>query len=402
MAETKLRPSSAGKWSVCPGSVEAERGCREGDTTAADTGTVAHWIAAKILRQEQLPEYGSKFVVVNEKVEPALVEEDLPVITFDLDMYDHVTTYTDFVRSDIVLCVEEEVVISWVTGEEGATGTPDAVTTQTGNNVTVHDLKFGFNPVSAQDNPQLAIYAAGVLASGVIDILNVETVSLMIHQPRIGERDECTYTLEAFTKLVNHLKVRANNTRTMPGHRVAGEHCAKYSCKAQATCPVLAKLVEDTVNDPLNPLPDLVASDLSTKLPYLKTIRKWCDALEAEADHLALVQGVKIPGYKTVEGKAGKREWVNKEDAEAKLKAMRIKHDQMYVYSVVSPTQAEKLYKDSVIGKRQWPKLKELITRKASKNVLVPESDKRPAIDVIPDVDELPDLADNFNDLTGE
>ena len=66
--------------------------------------------------------------------------------------------------------------------------------------------------------------------------------------------------------------------------------------------------------------------------------------------------------------------------AEKMLKAMRIKHDLMYDYSVVSPTSADKLAKNGVIGPAQWNKVQALITQADGKPSVAPLSDKRDAL----------------------
>jgi hypothetical protein len=81
-----------------------------------------------------------------------------------------------------------------------------------------------------------------------------------------------------------------------------------------------------------------------------------------------------------VQGKKGNRQWSNAEDAEALLKSMRIKHDQMYDYKLASPTSLEKLAKAGEIGPRQWPKIAELITQSEGSPSVAPVSDKRPAL----------------------
>jgi hypothetical protein len=106
-----------------------------------------------------------------------------------------------------------------------------------------------------------------------------------------------------------------------------------------------------------------------------------------------LLSGVPIPGYKLVQGKKGNRAWADKAAAEALLKQMRVPHDQMYDYSVVSPTTAEKLHKAEVIGPRQWPKVQALITQSEGKPSVAPESDKRPAL-------VMSAVLDDFTDVT--
>jgi hypothetical protein len=120
-------------------------------------------------------------------------------------------------------------------------------------------------------------------------------------------------------------------------------------------------------------------------------IEDWCDAVRKEA-YARMNNGIPVPGFKLVQGRRGARAWRSKDEAEATLKTMRLKVEEMYDLSLISPTTAEKLAKASVIGPRQWPKLQDLITQPDGKPAIAPESDPKPAIQVAP-------RADVFNDL---
>jgi hypothetical protein len=74
------------------------------------------------------------------------------------------------------------------------------------------------------------------------------------------------------------------------------------------------------------------------------------------------------------------------------LKAMRIKHAQMYDYKLASPTSIEKLVKADEIGPRQWTKIQALITQSEGKPSVAPESDKRPALVPSADVSDFDDV----------
>lgn len=119
----QIRPSSAGKWVNCPGSAKMEEGLPDGDTSCADEGTVAHWIAAKILKGEPLPEIGSQWEVENKEVLPVLVDSGLPTVTFTQEMLGYVRKYTEAVTDGTYaeyIHVEEHVKIF-----DNLEGTPD-------------------------------------------------------------------------------------------------------------------------------------------------------------------------------------------------------------------------------------------------------------------------------------
>lgn len=150
--------SSAHAWKACPAKVAMEQhgGYPDKVGTNAKAGTFMHHVAAFALTQGKS---AKDFLGYKETVEG----EDF---TFDEDMSALVQTYIDTVLTykgdDGVLLVEQQVDISWITGEEGAVGTADAIIIRNGE-LTVIDLKTGHNNVEAKENDQLLGYAAAAL-----------------------------------------------------------------------------------------------------------------------------------------------------------------------------------------------------------------------------------------------
>jgi hypothetical protein len=72
---------------------------------------------------------------------------------------------------------------------------------------------------------------------------------------------------------------------------------------------------------------------------------------------------------------------------------MRLKQDEMYSFTLISPTAAEKLLAKE--SPKRWAKLQPLITRSEGSITVAPVSDNRPAIEVKP-------VADDFTDLTAD
>jgi len=382
----QIRPSSAGKWVNCPGSAKMEEGLPDGDTSCADEGTVAHWIAAKILKGEELPEIGSQWEVENKDVVPVLVYSGLPTVTFTQEMLDYVRKYTDRIS---VAQVGESHTEEHVKIFDNLEGTPDAFEYVEGQGkLYVHDLKYGFQQIDARDNYQLLLYAHGILQT-YPDWDTWQGITLVIHQPRLDRIDSHTYTREEFDEKIEFLKLRAVMASECEYLRPLnpGDHCAKYYCKARATCPALNKYV-------LADLPDMedVQDDIGSKLSKIPLIRSWCDAVEQEAYRLAVKEGKPVRGFKVVQSRNGNRKWRSDQEAEQIMKSMRLRADQMYKFSLITPTKAEEMFKRGTLGERRWNRLREVITRSESKLLLVPNSDKRDAVDVITDLDLLDDL----------
>lgn len=377
----QIRPSSAGKWVNCPGSAKMEEGLPDGDTSCADEGTVAHWIAAKILKGETLPEIGTQWEVENKEVVPVLVDSGLPTVTFTQEMLGYVRKYTDALS---VAQVGESHTEEHVKIFDNLEGTPDNFYFHD-TALFVNDLKYGFQQIDARDNYQLLLYAHGIIQE-YKEFYWIEDVVLTIHQPRLDRIDSHTYTREEFDEKIEFLKLRAVMASECEYLRPLnpGDHCAKYYCKARATCPALNKYV-------LADLPDMedVQDDIGSKLSKIPLIRSWCDAVEQEAYRLAVKEGKPVRGFKVVQSRNGNRKWRSDQEAEQIMKSMRLRADQMYKFSLITPTKAEEMFKQGTLGERRWNRLREVITRSESKLLLVPESDKREAVDVITGLDLL-------------
>lgn len=153
-----LGPSSAYKWMTCAGSVALEKagGYKDSAGSAARAGTFMHHVAAHCLEQHK---DAVAFLGYQENVEG----QDF---TFDEEMAALVQTYVDhvwtYVGLDGELFIEQELDISWLTGEPEAVGTADAIVVR-GGELVVIDLKTGHNKVEAKNNHQPIMYAMAAL-----------------------------------------------------------------------------------------------------------------------------------------------------------------------------------------------------------------------------------------------
>lgn len=390
----KLSPSGAHRWMTCPGSVVLEAAYPDEGSVFADEGTAAHTLAAWCLT-DGLPaeEYIGEVIHVGKRQ-----------FKVDKTMAGHVANYVKLVRELAeggTLLVERQVPIGHLTGEDGATGTSDAVIIKAvERNLSVVDLKYGMGvQVDAKDNQQLQMYALGAYeAYGLL--ADFDTVSMYIHMPRlnyVGEFHVSVAELLQFADrvreaadLVNaNARVYANTEDTSLLNLRPGEKQCRF-CKAKATCPALLAEVTDVVGGkpataedfaefmPVNNDVEVGDNYLSMAMDKVELVENWCKAIRAEVER-RLLQGTQVPGYKLVEGKQGNRAWVDQDKVEAAMKAMRIKADDMYDKKLISPTTAEKLLKTDP---KKWDKLKELITRASGKPSVAPATDKRPALAV--------------------
>jgi hypothetical protein len=338
----------------------------------------------------------------------------------------------DYQGDDGELFVEQALPIGHITGEDGAEGTSDAVILQ-GDEIIIVDLKAGRGvEVSAGDddrsaqnplgyprpNPQLALYALSALEKfGMVG--DFETVRLVIVQPRVNEApSEYAMSVEGLQHWAEKVAKPAAEEawQILKGDaddRAAGcsphEEACRF-CRAKPLCPALARSVEEalqaeftdltTQSKPeqeaiVERLTPTSAKALGAKLDAVPLIEMWCKAIRAEAERI-LLDGGQVPGYKLVQGRKGPRDWKDEAEAEAMLKSFRFKKDEMYDYSVISPTSAEKLLKAEP---RRWSKMLPLIKQSDGKPSVAPATDPRPAIEIKPIEAEFVAIQETAEDL---
>jgi len=390
---------------LCPGSHVLQADLPNTSSKYAAEGTAAHQILTYAL-QENLP--AAAYIGRLLQVEGFEFE-------VDEDMAGHVQTCIDYVQDAAgengVILVDQRVNYAKYLDvpEPEAWGTADVIIIRD-DEIVVVDFKYGRGfEVSAESNPQMSLYALGALQACQGLVGDFRRVRMVISQPRIksapSEYDLTVDELEYWAHFAARGAVDAcNNAKVAPEaddwvevFLTPGEKQCKF-CRAKATCPALAKKVEQTVGADFDDIevtetrvrlfkedasfikPSLIASHLAT----VDLIEDWCKSVRAEAER-RLLAGDTVPGFKLVQGKRGNRAWSNVADAEAYLrKTVRLPVEKAYDMKLISPATAEKLAKAGDIGERQWAKVQELITQKDGVPHVAPESDSRPALEIKP------------------
>lgn len=392
----KLSPSGAHRWMACAGSVVLEASFPDKGSVYADEGTAAHTLAAYCLQDgTDAADFLGETIHVGERkfvVDPA--------------MAGHVADYVKLVRdlsAGKQLLVERKVPIGHLTGETGATGTSDAVIIdREQGTLIVADLKYGMGvKVDAIGNHQLQMYALGAYEAYSL-LADFSHVSMYIHMPRLNHVSEYHITVEELQEFAERVREAAKAVEAAHSgvyerpaplwaeqHLQPGEKQCRF-CKAKATCPALLAEVTNAVGGepataedfaqfvPIDTTDGVGDNYLSLAMDKVGLVEDWCKAIRAEVER-RLLRGDKVPGYKLVEGKQGIRQWVDAGKAEAALKALKLKQDQIFERKLVSPTAAEKVLKGEP---EKWDKLQGLISRNPGKPSVAPVTDKRPELAV--------------------
>lgn len=434
-----FNPSGAKKRHICPGSLAMEDGLPNDGNDYTDEGTAAHALASICLKENSHPSgyLGRKFVIVNGVYDPEGVEgsENSRTYTVDVEMAGKVNVYVQSVRKFAegnTLDVEQALPIGHVSGEEGATGTGDAIIiTSDYKELQAHDLKYGMGvKVSAVENPQGLYYLSGALElhRAEFEVIGEmpERFRFVIHQPRLDHLSEWSCTYDELMAWQAEARKAEDYARTAleqkeswihtedPPVLVPGEHCKSAFCRARASCPALDKFVQHAVQCDFDVmLTDTKATTaariptdlkaLGAKFAVLDIVADWINQVRARAE-AALFDSNNAPevqqalGLKIVQGKKGNRSWTSSEEAIALLKKMRMKTEEIFDLSVKSPPALEKQLAETP---KRWQRILDakLITQAEGKPSVAPLDDKRPALDITPKADAFEVTPNDGSDL---
>ncbi|WP_026894317.1 DUF2800 domain-containing protein [Clostridiisalibacter paucivorans] len=357
--------SGAHRWMNCPPSAQLEQQFPNETSSYAEEGTAAHDLA-------------------EHKLKKALkMRSKKPTSPYHSDEMDEMTDlYVEYCLelierskencSDLQILIEQKLDFSDYVPEGFGTG--DLVVVGNGT-LHVVDLKYGRGViVSAEKNPQMMLYALGALS--LFDMLyDIEKVSMAIVQPRVDNFSTWEITVKELLKWAEEeLKPKALLASTGGGEFCAGDHCrfcrAKNQCRARAVKNL--ELLKYEFQDPAL----LTDEEIAEIIGLADELAKWAGDIYTYATALAINEGREWDGFKLVEGRTRRK--FTDETAVAET-AKEAGYTDIFKQSLITITEMEKL-----MGKKKFNDiLGNLVEKPKGKLTLVPETDKRQAVDPI-------------------
>lgn len=359
-AHALLSASSSHRWLNCPPSVRLSEGIPDHGSDYAREGTDAH----------SLCEYKLKKLLGMDAADPT---EQLDY--FNGEMEECAENYSSYIMElmekaketcdDPVVLVEQRVDFSRFV--ENGFGTADCVIIADGT-MNVIDYKHGKGvEVSADNNPQMMLYALGALE--IFDgIYDVNEIQMTIFQPRIGNVSVSSMKKADLLNWANgELRDKAKLAYEGGGEYASGGWCR--FCKAKAVCRKRAEENLKMARYDFAPADTLDETEIAAVLDRADELAAWVTDVKEYALSQAL-SGVRYPGYKVVEGRSA-RKYTNEE---AVANAVNSAGYDPYSHKVLGLTEMQKL-----LGKQKFTELlADYIIKPQGKPALVPESDKRP------------------------
>lgn len=361
-AHARFSPSAAHRRLNCPPSLVLEEQFQDEESAYAAEGSAGHALAEHLIK---------KHLKIRSKRPVSDYYSD--------DLLEAVDEYVSYVIGEIeeakrtckapIFSVEQRVDASEYVDE--CFGTADMVVV-TDKVAHIIDLKLGKGvAVFAEENPQLMIYGLGILSMAEL-LYDVEIVRMTIFQPRLNNSstwDIAPDELKNWGEEV--LKPRGAMALMGAGDFKSGNWCR--FCKARNQCRARAEQFLELAKMEFKAPALLSEEEIAEVLKVSDELSKWASDVYAYAQEQAIIHGKEWSGFKLVEGRSNRKYSSEEEVAEAAIAAG---YKDIYKSSLVTITEMERL-----MGKKEFNKiLGHLVYKPQGKITLVPESDKREAI----------------------
>ena len=369
-----LSASSSHRWLHCLPSARLELEFDNTSGAAADEGSAAHALS-------------------EHKLKKALhIRSKRPISDYDSDEMEECTdAYVDFVMeqvelarkscNDPIILIEKRLDFSCYVPDGFGTGDCLIISD---DRLHIVDFKYGMGVlVDAVDNPQMKLYALGALE--IYDSLyDINEVSMTIFQPRRENVSTWTVQVEDLKSWAEEeLRPKAVKAYNGEGEYIPGDWCT--FCKAAVRCRARAEEKLKLAQTEFKMPPLLTDNEIEEILFILPDLTKWANEITAYATDASVNHGKEWNGFKVVEGRSVRK---YKDENAIAEKAVASGFKDIYRKSLIPMTEMQKL-----MGKVKFEEiLGDLIYKPPGKPTLVPNSDKRPAMNVA-------DAKNEFNEI---
>ena len=362
-----LSASASHRWLACPPSAKLCANILDQASEYAQQGTDCHELCAYLVEK----------ALGREVIDPT---ENLTY--YDAEMQNCAEEYRNYVLEQIEaakeFCKDPQVMIEqrldfsrWV---ENGFGTGDCVIVAD-EVLQIIDYKHGLGVlVSAGDdehggNSQMMCYALGALEV-FGDIYDINQIKMTIFQPRRENISTYTISRDNLLKWANEvLAPTAQLAYVGEGEFKAGGHC--QFCKVKATCRKRAEYNLELAKYDFEMPATLDDTEIAAILERVDEMISWGNDIKEYALKQAQ-SGVHFEGWKVVEGRSN-RKYTDEEAVAFKVKDAGFDPYEKKLLGVTAMS--------TLLGKKKFEELLGgLIYKPPGKPALVPESDKRPAM----------------------
>lgn len=368
-AHALLNASSAHRWLTCPPLPRLESFFEREVSEVANEGTDAHKLAEYKLRKLR----GAKV----RKPKLKYLDKDMENYTDDYINY-IVETLENIknITKDPIVLIEQQLDFSNYVPDGYGTGDCLIIADKT---LYIIDLKYGRGvEVSAEDNPQMMLYALGAL--NIYDALyDIEQVNMTIFQPRKYNISSCTKTVEELKSWAeSELKEKAELAFNGLGVVTYGPWCQFSNCNVVLRA---RKQYHDKLTRFQLCSPHLLSdAEIEEVLEHIDDLVKWASEVKEYATKVTLESDKEWTNFKLVEGRSV-RKFTDEEKVAEVLKENG--YEDIYKTSLMTLTELQKM-----LGRDKFNELLgRYITKPEGKPTLAPKSDKRKEI-VIHDVNK--------------
>ena len=367
-----LSASASHRWLACPPSAKLCANILDQASEYAQQGTDCHELCAYLVEK----------ALGKDVIDPT---ENLTY--YDAEMQNCAEEYRNYVLEQIEaakeFCKDPQIMIEqrldfsrWI---ENGFGTGDCVIVAD-EVLQIIDYKHGLGIlVSAGDdehggNSQMMCYALGALEV-FGDIYDINQIKMTIFQPRRNNISTYTISKEDLLKWADEvLAPTAQLAYVGKGEFNAGDHCT--FCKVKATCRKRAEYNLELAKYDFEMPATLDDTEIAAILEKVDEMISWGNDIKDYALQQAQ-SGVHFEGWKIVEGRSNRKYT----DENAVADTVKDAGFDPYEKKLLGITAMSTL-----LGKKKFEELLgELIYKPPGKPTLVPESDKRPAMNTAKD-----------------